>query len=83
MKIAVIGCGNVGFAHLVWMKKRGFNVLGYDVDLGVQKRIAETIGETCVAYDLKSLASCESIHICVPTEPAADGSVFMRVLFMV
>lgn len=79
MKIAVIGCGNVGFAHLVWMKKRGFNVLGYDVDLGVQKRIAETIGETCVAYDLKSLASCESIHICVPTEPAADGSADMSI----
>lgn len=79
MKVAVIGCGNVGFAHLIWMKSRGFEVLGYDINPEVQERIAETIGEFCVAYDLKSLASCDSIHICVPTEPAADGSADMSI----
>lgn len=77
MKVAVIGCGNVGFAHLIWMNKRGFDVLGYDVDPKVQERIAETIGKSCVAYSLESLISCDSIHICVPTEPATDGSADM------
>lgn len=79
MKVAVIGCGNVGFAHLIWMKKRGFDVLGYDINPKVQERITETIGEFCVAYNLKSLSSCDSIHICVPTEPAPDGSADMSI----
>ena len=79
MKVAVIGCGNVGFAHLAWMKKRGFDVLGYDINPKVKKRIAETIGETCVAYDFKDLIFCDSIHICVPTEPVADGSADMSI----
>lgn len=79
MKIAVIGCGNVGFAHLVWMKKRGFDVLGYDINPKVQKRIGQTIGETCVAHELKNLVSCDSVHICVPTEPSANGSADMSI----
>lgn len=79
MKIAVIGCGNVGFAHLVWMKKRGFDVLGYDINPEVQKQIGQAIGETCVAHELKNLASCDSVHICVPTEPSANGSADMSI----
>lgn len=79
MKVAVIGCGNVGFAHLVWMKKMGFDVLGYDINSKVKKKIANTIGENCVAYDFKDLSYCDSIHICVPTEPAKDGSADMSI----
>lgn len=79
MKIAVVGCGNVGFAHLIWMKKRGFDVLGYDTNPNVQKQIAETIGEACVAYELKDIACSDSIHICVPTEPDTDGSADMSI----
>ncbi|MCM1119026.1 MAG: NAD(P)-binding domain-containing protein [bacterium] len=79
MKVAVIGCGNVGFAHLMWMKERGFDVLGYDIDPKVQEKVAKTIGESCVAYELKTLAICDSIHICVPTESAADGSADMSI----
>lgn len=79
MRVAVIGCGNVGFAYLVWMKKRGFNVLGYDTDLKVREKIAKTIGENCVAYDFKDLSFCDSIHICVPTEPAKDGSADLSI----
>lgn len=79
MKVAVVGCGNVGFAHLTWMKKRGYDVLGYDINPKVQIQIAETIGKSCVAYELKTLASCDSVHICVPTEPTADGSADMSI----
>lgn len=79
MKVAVVGCGNVGFAHLIWMKKRGYNVLGYDINPKVQRQIAETIGKSCVAYELKTLASCDSVHICVPTEPTVDGSADMSI----
>ena len=79
MKIAVIGCGNVGYAHLSWMKKKGFDVIGYDTNPLVKKQIAETIGENCVAYDFKDVTFCDSIHICVPTEPANDGSADMSI----
>lgn len=79
MKVAVVGCGNVGFAHLIWMKKRGYDVLGYDINPKVQIQIAETIGKSCVAYELKTLASCDSVHICVPTEPTVDGSADMSI----
>ena len=61
------------------MKKRGFDVLGYDVNSIVKKKIAETIGNTSVAYDYNEIASCDSIHICVPTEPSTDGSADMSI----
>lgn len=79
MKVAVIGCGNVGFAHLEWMNKRGFDVIGYDTSHNVRKKIAETIGEASGANNFKDLVFCDSIHICVPTEPAADGSADMSI----
>lgn len=79
MKVAVIGCGNVGFAHLIWMKTKGFDVLGYDTNPQVQKLIAESIGEACVAHEIVDLACSDSIHICVPTEPAEDGSADMSI----
>lgn len=79
MRVAVIGCGNVGFAHLVWMKKRGIDVLGYDTNPEVQERISKTIGKDCVVHDFNALNSCDSIHICVPTEPDLDGSADMSI----
>lgn len=79
MRVGVVGCGNVGFSHLKWLNKIGHDVLGYDIDELVKERISNEVGESSVAYNLEELSSCDSIHICVPTEPAYDGSADMSI----
>lgn len=79
MRVGVVGCGNVGFSHLKWLNKIGHDVLGYDINETVREKISNEIDETSVAYRLEELSSCDSIHICVPTEPAEDGSADMSI----
>lgn len=79
MKIGVIGCGNVGFSHLVWLNKQGFSVIGLDSLSSVKNRISLEFGNKCVANTMMDLIDCDSIHICVPTEPAKDGSADLSI----
>lgn len=79
MKIGVIGCGNVGFAFLVWLSKKGHNVIGYDCNPSVQKKIEQFLAKDSVAKRLDGLEACEVIFICVPTEPQSDGAADMSI----
>lgn len=78
MKIGVIGCGNVGFSHLLWLSKQN-EVLGFDIDDKVKSAIMTRLGHNSVANSIADLQECESIHICVPTERAQDGSADMSI----
>ncbi len=79
MNIGVIGCGNVGFAFLIWLYKMGFSILGLDTNISVRNRIINEIGIYYCANSIEDLAICDCIFICVPTEPNADGSVDMSI----
>lgn len=79
LKIGVVGCGNVGFAHLIWMNKLGFDVIGYDTNETIRNNISITLGEKSAANSLDELMECDSIHICVPTEPGINGSADMSI----
>lgn len=77
--IGVIGCGKVGFAHLQWLAAKGIDAVGYDPNEEVQRRIARELGEAARLTEFVQLHRCEAVHICVPTESAADGSCDLSV----
>ncbi len=79
MNLAVIGCGNVGFAFLRWLKKQGHNVFGYDIKDDVKKRIREELGSCCCATSYEDIKCCNGVFICVPTESNKDGSADMSI----
>lgn len=79
MRIGVIGCGNVGFAFLEWLRNSGHEAIGYDLSLNVREKIVSQFGIDCAANAIESLIDCESIFICVPTEPAQDGSADLSI----
>lgn len=79
MKIGVVGCGNVGFAFLSWLKKQGHVVFGFDCASEVRKRIRINIGENIAVDNIGALSICDCIFICVPTEPAEDTSADLSI----
>ena len=79
MNLAVIGCGNVGFAFLRWLKNQGHNAIGYDISDSVKTRIRTEIGSCCCASSYEDLKCCDGVFICVPTEPNEDGSADMTI----
>jgi UDPglucose 6-dehydrogenase len=80
MRIGVIGCGKVGFSHLEWLHNSGYAVKGLDCDETVQNRISRTLNPSIVAKKMEDLSACDSLHICVPTEPADDGSADLSII---
>jgi nucleotide sugar dehydrogenase len=78
--IGVIGCGKVGLSHLSWLYKEEWNVIGFDPARDSQKRISKLLGKTGLARDFDDLANCTAVHICVPTDPAANGSADLAIL---
>lgn len=83
MKIGIVGCGNVGFSHLLWLAQSGFTVKGYDIDNFVKNKIMNDLGKECLANTFFDLIDCDSIHICVPTESDTDGSADMSIFMEV
>lgn len=79
MKIGVIGCGNVGYAFLTWLRKRGHDAIGYDIDVNVQNIIKSELGSNAIVTTISELNICDCIFICVPTEPSEDGSADMSI----
>ena len=79
-KTAVVGCGKVGYAYLEWLAAQGFSVIGLDPGPAVQQRIRQSFGDAAIANDYSDLVDCESIHICVPTEPAGDQSADLSII---
>lgn len=79
MQIGVIGCGNVGYAFLLWLHQRGFSVVGYDTSYEVKNKIKSEIGNNSSAQSIGDLYQCDCIFICVPTEPNNDGSADMGI----
>lgn len=80
MRIGVIGCGNVGFAHLLWLHNKGFSVIGLDTNVNVQQAIVKSLGVHALAKGVEDLLDCDSIHICVPTEPNEDGTADLSII---
>jgi voltage-gated potassium channel Kch len=79
-QLAIIGLGKVGFVYARFLAKRGYDVIGLDADRNVQARIAAEFGDASVATSFADLADCRSVHICVPTDPAADGAADLSIL---
>jgi GDP-mannose 6-dehydrogenase len=73
MKVGVIGCGNVGFAYLQWLAKQGHSVVGVDPKAAVRQAICRALGSSAAASDIGAVAGCDSVHICVPTDPLPSG----------
>lgn len=79
ISIGVIGCGNVGFAFLSWLIKRGFSAFGFDTSKTAINRIGSLLGKNHCLKSFNDLRNCDCIFICVPTEPNADGTVDMSI----
>lgn len=80
LKIGIIGCGHVGYSHLIWLAKKGFSVKGLDVDEKVKEKIYREFGPKSVASSISDMIDCNSIHICVPTEQNSNGSADLTII---
>ncbi len=69
MKVAVLGCGNVGFNTLRAFSTRGYQVYGYDPLPQMRERVAETFGSDASLTDLTDVATVDAVFMCVPTDP--------------
>lgn len=78
-KIAVIGCGKVGYSHLEWLASRNFAVIGYDSSPEALVKIRSRLGQQFAASSWAELSDCTAAHICVPTDPSADGSTDLSI----
>jgi UDP-glucose 6-dehydrogenase len=63
-----------------WLASCGWRVIGYDVSEMVRAAIDEEFGHTSVATCLGDLEHCQSVHICVPTDPKPDGSADLSIV---
>jgi nucleotide sugar dehydrogenase len=79
-RVAVVGCGKVGFTFMEWLAASGHDVLGYDIDRSVRRRISDVFGRSAVCAELADVNGAASVHLCVPTEPASDGSADISVV---
>ncbi len=85
MRVAAIGCGNVGLNTLRAFSERGHDVLGYDVSADARNRIADVLGAKSVAKEIAAVSDTDVAFIAVPTDPdphtgAVDLSILERVV---
>lgn len=87
MKIAVVGCGKVGYSHAQWMRKRGHTVVGVDNDHEVLTKLEVQQGLEAVSTLDEAPRDLDAIHICVPTELNSDRqcdlSIIESVIFQI
>lgn len=72
MKLGIIGCGNVGLNTMRAFAAKEYDVVGFDISLRAQERIIEHFGSKSLAKELESLADCDVVFECVPTDSVSD-----------